>query len=175
MSALTKRCGLSHKSRMATTAPDNKPTDAEKALERQIAMLEHELAANPTYRQLQVLRHALAELKAIRSPEGFGVNIQRHDVAWLGSRTASSIPQAARFALEDNKKPTTTQELLGLLPKYGKRVGGKNPLTGLSNTLSSDNAFISIRWGDGKAWWLADQPVPASGQAQPQPQLEGVQ
>lgn len=131
----------------------------ETALKEEAKTLERALEAMPEFRRLKVIQKALADLAAI----GAGKNVIADTFKLtLPSKLASSINQAAGFALEEVGYPLSTQELLKATPRYGRTVGGQNPATNLSNSLSSDKKFQSVPWDGGRAWWFANRPVPQS-------------
>lgn len=136
----------------------------EKVLRDQIAGLEAELSVDPRFMTLQILRKALTDIEALKSSTATPVvpgEPAAPRTTLLTGKWASSIPQAAQFALEDAGHPLPVRRLLAELPKYGKTVGGNDPAIGLSNTLSSHGAFESVTWRGQKAWWIKGKPLPS--------------
>jgi hypothetical protein len=64
------------------------------------------------------------------------------------------------FALEDAGSPLSTRRLVEDIPRYGRSMKAKNPVWGLSNTLSTNPRFQSVPWNGAKAWWFSGRDVP---------------
>jgi len=126
--------------------------------------LEERLAArDPEFRQLQVIRRALADLAAAartsRSEEADG-GPER-------GRHAGSINEAALFLIEEAGEPLAVAEIFVRLPRYGKIPAGRRPQWLLSNLLSADKKrFQSVQWKGRRRWWINDAPLPKEAKPQ---------
>ncbi len=133
----------------------------EKALREEAKELERLLEESREYRRLRIVTQALADLDAIPAPPRQGAVLVVSGARVLKRpRLASSIQQAALFALEDAGSPVSTREMLDAVQRYGKTVRAKNPVWGLSNTLSTDKRFRSVPWNGARGWWFSDKEVP---------------
>lgn len=116
------------------------------ALQREASSLRAELAESPVAQRLAIVERTLRAIEDVAKPVQYPA--------------ASSIPQAAYFALEDAKEPMRTVELLDIIKRYGRSLRAAKPVWALSNTLSGDPRFVSVPWRFGRAWWFADRPTP---------------
>ena len=133
-------------------------TNIEHTLCAEAQALEARLAArDPEFRQLQVIRRALAELAAART----GSQSEPKFGAERTVRQAASIYDAAQFLIEDAGEPLAVGDIFVRLPKYGKIPGGRRPRWLLSNLLSAEKKrFESVPWKGRKRWWLKDRALP---------------
>lgn len=133
-------------------------SNIERTLTAEAQALEERLTArDPEFRQLQVIRRALADLAAARTggPEEADGGPRR------GGRPASSINEAALFLIEEAGEPLAVGEIFVRLPIYGKIPAGRRPQWLLSNLLSADKKkFQSVQWKGRKRWWIKDSPLP---------------
>lgn len=143
-------------------------TSLERKLEAEAAALEAKIAArDPEFRQLLILRKAVTEMARMRQivPRGRQLTLLgRPDEKPEAkpARQATSIGDAAFYALEDAGEPMSLADLLAALPRYGKEPGGVKPSWNLSNTLSADKKrFQSVDWKESKRWWLTGKPLPS--------------
>jgi hypothetical protein len=132
----------------------NGPSSIERALTAEAHALEGRLAARDAeFRQLQVIRRALAELAAART----GIA----EVAGGAIRYANSISEAAQFLIEEAGEPLAVAEIFAGLPKYGKMPAGDRPQRLLSNYLSADSErFESVQWKGKRRWWVKGVELP---------------
>jgi hypothetical protein len=64
--------------------------------------------------------------------------------------------------LDELAMPVTTADLLEMVREKGAKVGGNDPLTNLSSSLSRDPRFVPIRVDGKSMWWLAGRPYAVS-------------
>jgi len=134
---------------------NTQPTSLEQAMAQQAEALEREIAADPRQKQLEIARRALAEMEAVRKGEAPPAPKP------VKFRVATSLPQAAQFVLEDEKRPMTPADMLPLISRYGITVGTDKPTWAVSNAMSAKKAvFYRIEWGGTWCWWLTGQPIP---------------
>lgn len=137
------------------------------------SQIEARLLDNPDYRALMALRKAIVE---VRGPVHQKTTVERPKVFYGGGEAIPIRPQAphrapsqteAAFqALCDKNMPLGTHELLEEARKLGASVGGKDPITNLSSSLSRDTRLHSIKWGDKRVWWFRDREPPPLEQSQ---------
>jgi hypothetical protein len=132
----------------------NGPSSIERTLFAEAHALEERLAArDPEFRQLQVIRRALAELAAARTGAA--------EITGEGLRYAGSVSEAAQFLIEEAGEPLDVAEIFAGLPKYGKMPGGDRPRRLLSNYLSADtNRLQSVQWKGKRRWWVRGAELP---------------
>lgn len=138
------------------------PSSLEQALAEQAEALEREIAADTRQKQLEIVKRALAEMEAVRKGTTPKPPPPRPQATKSDSfRRASSLPQAAEFALEDEGHPMTPSEMLPLISRYGRAVGGEKPSWNVSNAMSAKRTtFMSVEWGGKRCWWLVGKPIP---------------
>jgi hypothetical protein len=107
-----------------------------------------QLEGNPDFKAIQALDQAIAALG------GRPTTFNGSDPSRL------TQPSAARRVILERGVPVPTKELLQGVQKLGVHVGGKNPAGNFVSVLSANDDFVSVDWGDGKAWWVADRPLP---------------
>jgi hypothetical protein len=83
------------------------------------------------------------------------------------ARRVVSQREAAELALTEKKLPLTIKELLTEVGTHGAVVGGVRPQATLSSNLSQDPRFILVPFAGRLCWWLADEPVPAQPDGEP--------
>jgi hypothetical protein len=134
-------------------------TSVEQKLAAEARALEQRLAArDPEFRRLQVIKHALAELAAVRNELPVTADGDTEE----GVRQAASIYEAAQFLIEEAGEPLAVGDIFVRLPKYGRIPGGGRPRWLLSNLLSADKKrFESVLWKGRKRWWLKDRALPS--------------
>jgi superfamily II RNA helicase len=127
--------------------------------------LQRQLESNSIYRELTLVRKALAEIQSSSSSTKTDtakklIVSSKPSPQRLGRVTAVS---AACEALKEAGRPMSIHELLEALPKHGFRGGGNRPAGRLSSYLSKQGkrSPISSIYVDNKPmWWFRDQPVP---------------
>lgn len=85
-----------------------------------------------------------------------------------GANAAAAAPvrkrltqaDAAERVLKEAGEPLATPALLDRIAALGVAVGGADPETNLSSSLSRDRRFVSVRIRGRPAWWLEGQPLP---------------
>jgi len=75
-------------------------------------------------------------------------------------RAPLSHMAAAKKALNENGRPMPIRELIAAMEALGVHVGGKKPASNLGSALCAHGDFQSLDWEGGKAWWLAEVPLP---------------
>ena len=63
--------------------------------------------------------------------------------------------------LKDINHPVSNSQLLHEIQHRGGTIGGQNPTMNLASLMSSDPRFQSVSWGNARAWWFIDRPVPS--------------
>jgi superfamily II RNA helicase len=126
--------------------------------------LQRQLESNPIYRELVLVRKALAEIKSTSSS---GKNNTTEQIVSytrvpkrLGRVTAVS---AACEALKEAGRPMSIHELLEALPRHGFQAGRKRPASRLSSYLSKAgerSPLRSIYLNNKPMWWFRDQRLP---------------
>lgn len=145
--------------------------------------LHQKLLQNPDYRAMIALDRAIMEASGQpMSPLQMAVN---HLSALPGSLVASDAAEAARHSylwgvaanalpftkmsqadaayavLQSTMQPMTTAELIDPVRKMGATLGGDDPATNLSSSLSREkDRFQSLRWNRKTCWWFKDVEVP---------------
>ena len=129
----------------------------EAALIEEAEQLERALAADTRHQRLNIIRHTLEQLAALRKAEAQANGAHRNGA----HREASSVLHGAELALEDKGEPLSLAELMETLPAYGKTPGGDKPAWNLSSQLSGAKArFERVDWKGEKRWWIAGKEVP---------------
>src|SRR5437879_4802668 len=117
------------------------PSALERSLAEQAEALEREIAQDVRQQELAIVKKAMAEIAALRGGTPAAVNLtngeRRSPGRLFANRMASSIPEAAKFALEDTGHPLPLGELFPLLANYGRTPTGAKPTWNLSNVMST--------------------------------------
>ncbi len=121
------------------------------------------LEANPDFRALAALDEAIAKVEG--RPHGPLAIIASAPPVTVTAAPVRERPMsqmdACAQALSIAGEPMSTKLLLKKITKLGAKVGGKNPLVNLGSSLSRDDRFDSVRWGDDRGWWLRGRTLPA--------------
>jgi hypothetical protein len=115
-------------------------TPAEKALAQELAQVEAEIADTPLGKRAKRLRTALDALLVITTPS------KSSPAPW-------SYSMIAIAAIDEANKPLSTKEILDWANTNEHPIGGANPATNLSNTLSAHASIKSLEWNGGRRWW----------------------
>lgn len=141
----------------------NQPTMA--AIRERIRELEAQLAADPAYRELAILREAEKKLGDLFADDLLATAsqiIERQIERRKQKDTRVTILAASKAALEASGRPLPTKTLLDALPAHGATVGGKQPQIALTSILSKRGETIgvgNIAYQGGRAWWFTDRPI----------------
>ncbi len=140
-------------------------------------LMERLTRESPDFRTFQALSDAIALFNSRTAVNGARESTQRRRgrktmdtmMADLPGRTRRFISQreAAELALTERKFPLTIKELLTEVGTHGAVVGGVRPQATLSSNLSQDPRFILVPFAGRSCWWLADEPVPAEPDGEP--------
>lgn len=120
-----------------------------KALDAEIADLERELEANPTFMKLREAKR----LRAVYAGVGVTTNTSARQTNLVvrapTSGAGSAILISARRLLDGRSAPTPTREIMDYFSSEGVEVGGANPQNVVSSMLSKSPDFIS----HGRSGW----------------------
>lgn len=130
-------------------------------LEDRIADLQQQLAENPTYKELEILKGTLRQLSELAAPQPTGVRL------YVSDRLAPAKDQittkgAIHAVLHEAAEPLTTREIHDRLIEAGRQVGGRDPIINLSSIMSKDNSLRSVTWRGAKRWWPANKTLPTA-------------
>jgi hypothetical protein len=139
-----------------------------KVLDAKFATLPEWIAFRAIDRALLALDEAEAskpETSSSNTSMAAAIWQERPRATFYGGGPAIGIPSYVALtaqALGETKQPITSNELV----YYIKRV---RPLgddlekakVNITSSVSKDKRFASVPWANGRAWWWADQPIPA--------------
>jgi hypothetical protein len=74
---------------------------------------------------------------------------------------AGTYPDLAVAALNQHGYPIATPELMQVIGKYRPlRDDSRKTIVNITSSFSHDKRLTNIKWQGGRAWWLADKPLP---------------
>jgi hypothetical protein len=135
-----------------------------KVLDAKFASLPEWLAFRAIDRALLALDQAAGSEQAsadAKLPENdFGALLWR--VPHHGASPQSYVALTAQ-ALEETKQPITSNELVRYI-KNVRSLGNdlEKAKVNITSSISKDKRFSSVAWANGRAWWWANRPVPAT-------------
>jgi hypothetical protein len=137
------------------------------ALEARLAELRKELARHPLARELAILAEAVEKLRQLpgtgraESPE-IAPPLPLSFPRSAGKRPRATILDAAEQIVMRAPHPLSTREIVAVLAQTGVVVGGANPASNLSSTLSKRAKRLrSIGHRKNARWWPIDRPLPS--------------
>lgn len=134
------------------------------AMKRTRDEIRQRLEQNPDFQAYLAQTEAIEKVEALQ-PRAPGTYSHRdavyHDLSDVVRTKPITQLDAAVQAIAEAGKPLTTGELVEAARKLGAHVGGKDPRINLGSSLSRDERFKSVQWGDGRAWWFKGRPLPA--------------
>ncbi len=132
--------------------------DLTKDAKARLSELRKQLQAIPEFREYEFLHQFVGDYAQVvagsQNPRRAAPRRRKR------RRLVASIPDAAFKAIDEAGHPLQARELVEVLPKYGKQVGGIDKVTNLSSTLSPDHRFVSVPWRTRRGWWLTGRDVP---------------